>query len=250
MYWGYYVHYSKTIKKKGKKNSNKVLQILLSIEQQHFKVFCWLELLDCDFINYTHCLIKAHLTIPTLFLTKHGKWGPNPVWLNEMFFPIWAKMCMKKPQLACTRWAYCVDSACRGYVERLIFSMCWLFLCKTATMHSYLLHFTHIAFSFLQKKTNKARVSAIVLCMCSVYVLSQICGTHTLSPPFPLALCFRTPFPTLSTPASHLQFWSICLNMKVAWGHSFCKNAFARTGMFKKCVGWNVGYMCGYVVCF
>lgn len=60
-------------KKKGKKNSNKVLPILFSIEEQHFKVFYWLGLLDCDFINYTRYLIKAHLIIAMLFLTKHSK---------------------------------------------------------------------------------------------------------------------------------------------------------------------------------
>lgn len=76
----------KTTKKE--KNSNKVLQILFSIMEQHFNVFYWLGLLDCDFINYTHYLIKAHLTILMLFLTKHGKRGPNPVEFNETFFPI------------------------------------------------------------------------------------------------------------------------------------------------------------------
>lgn len=67
-------------------NSNKVLQILFSVEERCFQLFCWLGLMLCDFINYTHHLINTHLTM-LLLPTRHGEWGPHPAQFSEEFFP-------------------------------------------------------------------------------------------------------------------------------------------------------------------
>lgn len=67
-----------------------------------------------------------------------------------------------------------------GYVRRLILiNLHWLFHCETAC--SDLPHFTYISFSYLQKQTSKACVSAIGLCMHSGNILSWIHAFGSIS---------------------------------------------------------------------
>lgn len=159
------------------------------MEEHCFQVFCWLGLLLCDFINYTHPLINTHLTMLLLVLSRHGEWAPHAAEFSQLVFPIWAKCPCRKQRL----WERAGHglSVWRIWEKANFSKMCWCFSAKQP-LHAHICCVSHLAvFSYLQKEAKKACVSAVASAQEMCYPRSL---DPTPFPPFPIVL-FQAPIP-------------------------------------------------------